>query len=501
LRLPRHSRLSLRYRLPLTYAAVALLAVLLVGGISFLILSTYYSGAERDYLKAGATRATRDLGSVDWTAVSSGDATSVSLATQKAAGAALAIQVRVQVISSSGTTLADSGSPGQIDPSAAGAQAQTGGTGGTGAAAGGGKGEPGGGSGDGLPSPIGPGLFGGDGSGSATRSSEVYEQPLTVNGTTVGTLRLSEAPAYGTAILRDTFVGWGLAAIAAVLLAGGLGLIWSRRLTRPLLRVTAASDRMAAGDLSVQVDVRRADEIGRLAHSFNSMAARTEHTVVALRQFVADAAHELGTPLTALEADLELAYERSESQEGRRLMKRAMHQAERLDRLSESLLQLSRLDAGEFSGGPLRLDLVEFMQSMADGAASRAEQAEIELRLHLPDEPVWVAGYADKLQTAVENLLDNALKFTDPGGRVILGLITDPGGTATLRVSDTGIGIPPEDLKELFGRFHRGRNANPYPGNGLGLAIVKATMDIHGGAVSVESGPGGSTFALSLPTV
>jgi signal transduction histidine kinase len=68
-------------------------------------------------------------------------------------------------------------------------------------------------------------------------------------------------------------------------------------------------------------------------------------------------------------------------------------------------------------------------------------------------------------------------------------------------VSDTGIGIPPEDLKELFGRFHRGRNANPYPGNGLGLAIVKATMDIHGGAVSVESGPGGSTFALSLPTV
>jgi signal transduction histidine kinase len=410
--------------------------------------------------------------------------------------------MRVKVVSADGSILADSGSPGEIDPSAlvpAGQDASpSGGNSGQGGPSGSSSSNESGPAG-GLPSPLGSGLFGGNGA-NFPRSSQVIEQPLVVDGRQVATLRLSEGPAYGAAILRDTFIGWLVAGFAAVLIAAGLGWLWSRRLTRPLIAVTAASDSMAAGDLAARVEVDRADEVGRLGHSFNTMASRVEHTVSALQQFVADAAHELGTPLTALEADLELAHDRSESEDERRLMKRAMRQAERLEKLSGSLLQLSRLDTGEFATTAEPLDLAFLVRQMADTVASRAEQADIELRLQVPAGEIWVSGYEEKLQAAIGNLIDNALKFTPTGGCVTVGLKAE-GGLARLWVADTGIGIPAEDMKELFGRFHRARNASAYPGNGLGLAIVKATTEIHGGSVGAESGPTGSRFELTLPSI
>jgi signal transduction histidine kinase len=107
-------------------------------------------------------------------------------------------------------------------------------------------------------------------------------------------------------------------------------------------------------------------------------------------------------------------------------------------------------------------------------------------------------GHPDKLEIAIGNLLDNALKFTPAGGTVVLGLRAET-GWVRVWVSDTGIGIPPEDLPGLFQRFRRGRNASAYPGSGLGLAIVRAIMDLHGGSVSVESREGRSRFELVLP--
>jgi len=138
------------------------------------------------------------------------------------------------------------------------------------------------------------------------------------------------------------------------------------------------------------------------------------------------------------------------------------------------------------------------VRQMADTVASRAEQAEIDLRLELPAGEIWVSGYEDKLEAAIGNVIDNALKFTATGGCVTVGLTAD-GAQARLCVIDTGIGIPAQDMKELFGRFHRARNASAYPGNGLGLAIVKATMEVHSGSVTAESGPTGSRFELTLP--
>ena len=145
-------------------------------------------------------------------------------------------------------------------------------------------------------------------------------------------------------------------------------------------------------------------------------------------------------------------------------------------------------------------DLVSLAHHVADSTASRAEQAGIDLSLDLPTSELRVMGYAEGLQTALENLVDNALKFTPAGGSVEVGAQAQS-QTATIWVKDTGIGVPVADMDDLFSRFHRGRNVSAYPGNGLGLAIVKATMDIHGGTVAVESSPQGSRFELRLPLV
>ena len=316
-------------------------------------------------------------------------------------------------------------------------------------------------------------------------------------GTAVATLLLSDGPAYGAAVVRTTLVAWLIAGCAALILAALAGWIYSRHLTRPLLAMAAASNGMAGGDLALRADVDRADEMGTLADSFNAMAEKNQATVTALRRFVADAAHEIGTPLTALQTDLELAKDSPDKAARERLIDRAMAQADRIGRLSGALLRLSVLDTGLRS--QLRpLDLVPLVRSVGGSFASRAEQAGISFAVTIADAELPVNGDEAGLRAAIDNLVDNALKFTPSGGSVTLGAAAE-GRQALVWVEDSGIGIPPEDVAALFSRFHRGRNAAAYPGSGLGLAIVQATMDLHGGKASVSSSPAGSRFELRLP--
>ena len=409
---------------------------------------------------------------------------------------ALATQVRVEVLAPDGSPLVDSGTPDGIDPEGI--------LSGRGDDDADGRDDDGAGRDEGprtdrdLPSPIGGGLFGDDQTLAGQRSGRSIETDLTADGEKVAVLRLSEGPAYGAAVLRTTVVAWSLAGVAAVLLAAIVGWLTSRRITRPLLAMTAASGRMAHGDLSVRAPVERTDEIGTLAHSFNDMAGKVQHTVSALQRFVADAAHELGTPLTALEADLEMAQAQDDPAARERLIARALRQAERLDQLSTNLLRLSRLDSGVSAEQMQPVDLVRLLRDMADPFASRAEQLDIAFTLQLPTDDVRIDAQQDRLRTAIENLVDNALKFTPAEGSVVLGLRREA-DEALIWVEDTGMGIPPDDMAGLFGRFHRGRNASAYAGSGLGLAIVQATMEVHKGKVAVQSGPGGSRFELRLP--
>jgi signal transduction histidine kinase len=280
--------------------------------------------------------------------------------------------------------------------------------------------------------------------------------------------------------------------------AGLVGWLVSSRLGLPIRALTRATDRMARGDLSVRADVGRGDEVGQLADSFNAMADEVEQTIAMQKRFVADAAHEFGTPLTALHANLELAQMCAQSDEERGLIDASMAEARRLERLSADLLRLSRLEARQKSQELQPVELTALVRQQSDAVASRAEQKEIEIRLDTPGEEIWVPGHLDQLGIALGNLLDNALKFTPSGGTVELGVgIGD--GEARLWVKDSGSGISPEDVPRLFERFHRGRNAAEQPGSGLGLAIVRAVADIHGGSIHAESGPEGSRFDLRLP--
>jgi two-component system sensor histidine kinase BaeS len=315
----------------------------------------------------------------------------------------------------------------------------------------------------------------------------------------LGSVQLSEGPAYGSAILESVARGWVFSSAIAVLLAALIGWYISRRISAPVLALTDATGRMTQGDLSSRADVTSRDEFGQLARSFNEMAAQVEQTVSTLRAFVADAAHELHTPLAALQTNLELARDENNASERTRYLTRAQEQGQRLEALVKSLLDLSRIEAREAKSNFAPVNILQLVREVGEQFASRAEQTERIFTMQLPDEPARVRGNETQLRRVVVNLLENAIKFTPANGTISLTLDRSA-DEIHLTVSDSGIGIPPEDLSHLFERFHRGRNASEYPGSGLGLAIVKAIVGLHQGTITAQSEEKqGATFTLSLP--
>jgi two-component system sensor histidine kinase BaeS len=447
---------------------MALLTVVILGGILIAVLANHYTRAEDEYLQASAKLVVADPPPL----------TTLQDLTWWARAAALTTQTRVQVYSEDGTLVVDSGSPDTLDAASLLDRGEGHGHG---------RHER-----DGLPNPLGNGLFG---TGGDARSSRTLTMDMG-NGAYV---KLSEGPASGRDALVSAALAWILAAALAVGLAALAGWLIARRIAEPVVALTEASDRMASGDLGARAPVTGGDEVGRLGESFNGMAERVETTVTSLRRFVADAAHEIGTPLTALQADLELAQRKAASDDERRLVDRALVQTGRLASLSDKLLQLSRLEAGEPASETQAADLAAVARELADGVASRAEQAGVELVVDVDAGPLTVPLGAARLQTVLANLLDNAVKFTPEGGTVTLSARRD-GGQVVATVADTGLGIPAEEQGAVFERFHRARNVSAYPGNGLGLAIVKAAVERGGGTVSFTSSEAGTAFTVRLPS-
>jgi signal transduction histidine kinase len=303
----------------------------------------------------------------------------------------------------------------------------------------------------------------------------------------LGYVELSNGPSYGREILRSVAWGWAIAALTAVLLAAAAGMWVSRRFSTPLESLTRTTTQMAAGNLSARSGIERQDEFGLLANSFNQMAESIEAKVAALRRFFADAAHELHTPLTALRTNLELV-------DGENIPS-AMEQVTRMDALTRSLLDLSQLEAIDSEIQFADVDLAALLWDLSESYASRAEQAELSFNLEIEPDPIIIKGDGNQLGTLIQNLLDNAIKFTPAGGQVNVNLnILDE--AAQLRIADTGIGIPEEAMPHLFSRFHRGRNASAYPGSGLGLAIVKTIADQHEASIRVESDSTGTVIDI-----
>ncbi|MCP4416543.1 MAG: HAMP domain-containing histidine kinase, partial [Chloroflexi bacterium] len=334
--------------------------------------------------------------------------------------------------------------------------------------------------------------------GQAVSNLTVRRPIQTADGRLLGNVKLSQGPAYGRSILQSVTVGWLIASLVAVILAGLVGWWVSRRLVRPLLTLTDVTTRMAHGDLEARTAVQRQDELGTLGDSFNKMADQLEGTIVTLRQFIADAAHELHTPLTALQTDLQMVANAQQEPAQAARIERAQAQAVRLQTLSNSLLDLSRIEANNTAADREKVNLNQLLQETAELFASRAEQSDIQFDLSLPDEPLTVLGNPTRLQQAIQNLLDNSLKFTPAGGKVTV-LLKQENDEASLTIRDSGIGIPAEDLPHLFGRFHRGRNTTDYPGNGLGLAIVQAIVVGGNGRIALHPLTPGTQVQVYLP--
>ncbi|HXD10842.1 MAG TPA: HAMP domain-containing sensor histidine kinase, partial [Anaerolineales bacterium] len=352
-------------------------------------------------------------------------------------------------------------------------------------------------------SPYGYGFVAGAKSVSAQRSTQRVEVLLLASdGNKLGVLEFSNGPGYGADVINSVANAWLFASVFAILIAALTGWFMSKRVTRPVLALEDATRQMERGNLSVRVDLphEHQQEFVSLAHSFNGMAEQVEQTISTLRAFVADAAHELHTPLTALQANLELARDEKKASDRTRYLARAQEQGQRLEALVKSLLDLSRIEAAESTSDFVSVDLVQLVREVGEQFASRAEQTDRSFTMNISEDAVNVLGNETQLRQVFINLLENALKFTPASGSISLNLerSTD---AITLTVSDAGIGIPPEDLPHLFERFHRGRNVAEFTGNGLGLAIVKAIVESHSGSVEAQSdGAGtGSRFVVRLP--
>ena len=335
----------------------------------------------------------------------------------------------------------------------------------------------------------------------ARRSTQVVSVLLTANdGSKLGVLEFSNGPSYGTDIISSVTTAWLIASVFAIAVAALTGWYMSKRVTRPVLALEHATQQMERGDLSVRVALKNEKQLEflSLANTFNGMAEQVEKTVSTLRAFVADAAHELNTPITALQTDLQLARASANSADQDVLIERIEGHTLRLERLVRSLLDLSRLEGNIYPSNHQPVDLTSLAQSVGEIYASQAEQSRIDFGLETPGQPVLVSGDPSQLRAALENLLDNALKFTPAEGTVKLSLEVEE-TLAVFSVEDTGIGIPAEDLPALFQRFHRGGNTAAYPGNGLGLAIVRAIAEAHGGTVRAVDTGAGSAFRLELP--
>ncbi|MEJ3748917.1 HAMP domain-containing sensor histidine kinase [Actinomycetes bacterium KLBMP 9797] len=340
----------------------------------------------------------------------------------------------------------------------------------------------------------------------------VVEAAVTIAGERVGGVLLTFTgdPADGRAVAWSWVAG---AAVVALAVALPVSAYVGRRLTRPLVALAAAARRFAAGDRSARARLAAPGELGEVARAFDSMADEVVRAETVRRRLAADVAHELRTPLAALQAGLEELRDGLRAPDAIRLAE--LHdQSLRLGRVVTDLADLAAAEAAAVSLRMVRADLADIARAALAAERPHLDAVGVAVGADL-ERPVSVRADPDRLHQAITNLLANAARYCRPGDAVDLAVRAESGGavrgggavgggaaggSAVLTVADTGPGIPADELPHAFDRMWRGRAARAVTGTGIGLAVVRELVAAHGGTVDLDSPTGGGlTVTIRLP--
>jgi heavy metal sensor kinase len=290
-----------------------------------------------------------------------------------------------------------------------------------------------------------------------------------------------------------------------LLIAASAGGYWiSRRALSPVDEISHAAQRISIENLTDRLRVpQTGDQLQRLSETLNEMLSRLESSVRRMAQFTADASHELRAPVSLMRTTAEVAVLKRDrpAEEYLEALDDILEEAERTSQVVDSLMLLARTDSGKETLDCVRVDACTIVRGAAEQGERLARNAGVEFSIDLPASPVPIQADTEALRRALLILMDNAAKYTPRGGSMRVGLSRN-NGFAIASVSDSGIGISPEDIPNVFDRFWRADKARSREqgGAGLGLSIAKWIVDVHGGSISVESKVGkGSVFAICLP--
>jgi len=349
------------------------------------------------------------------------------------------------------------------------------------------------------------GLFASRTQASGREPAMYLAAPVLVEGKLVGAVYLSQPLRDVGAVMRDLRLRWLLATLIALTFSGVVGLLLSGAVARPLRRLTDVAGAVAHGDFDHQVPVSSQDELGRLSQAFNEMTTRLRAARQMQIDFVANVSHELRTPLTAVKGLVETLRDGAvdDPQVRDHFLETVESETDRLIRLVNDLLILSRADSQALNLQLESVDLGQLAEATVDRMAAQADAREVFLRVEAAGRVSTVLADPDRIEQVLVNLLDNASKYSRPGGVVTIQVDDGPDRMVHVRVRDEGIGIPAEDLPRIGERFYRADRARARTegGSGLGLAIAQALVDAHRGRLWLESEEGrGTVVTFALPS-
>ena len=275
----------------------------------------------------------------------------------------------------------------------------------------------------------------------------------------------------------------------------------SRTIVRPLLAMNEAAKVIAGGDFEKRIEVKTRDEVGQLGESFNNMAESLAQQERLRRDFLANVSHDLRTPLTSMRGFLEAMLDGTASPDKtQRYLSIVLQETERLSEMANDILDLNRLHGEDLSLTHSEFDVNDLIRKTASAFEPRVAERGLTFEMKLDGIANTLADY-EKIQRVVYNLIDNALKFTPPGGQIMIETKTE-GKKILVKIEDTGCGILPEQQKRVFDRFYKADESRSAAGSGLGLSIVQAFIKAHGENITLASkADEGSEFAFTLPVV